>query len=86
MFSVLVKILAVLGFAVAARVGVYGELSIFPCFGWFRVFFFAVRTLNHNNHRFYLVSVGLKRFNFAEGNRFPLGEEMFFNNIFKSFG
>jgi hypothetical protein len=27
------------------------ELSVFPCFGGFGVFFFAVWTLNHYNHK-----------------------------------
>jgi hypothetical protein len=39
-FSVFVIVVAVLGFAVVACVGLDCELSIFPCFGGFEVFFF----------------------------------------------
>jgi len=61
MFSVL-SVFSVLCFAVVACVGLDCELSIFPCFGRFRVFFLAVWTLSHNNHNCVFVRVGLKRF------------------------
>ena len=51
-FSVFVTVFSVLGFAVVACVGLDCELSVFPCFGWFGVFFFAVWALSHDNHRF----------------------------------
>jgi len=60
-FSVL-GVFSVLCFAVVACVGLDCELSVFPCFGWFWVFFFAVWTLSHNNHNCVFVRVGLKRF------------------------
>ena len=47
MFSVL-GVFSVLCFAVVAGVGLDFELSVFPCFGGFGVFFFAVWTLSHN--------------------------------------
>ena len=47
MFSVFVEVFSVLCFAVVAGVGLDCELSVFPCFGWFGVFFFAVWTFNH---------------------------------------
>ena len=37
-------------FAVVACVGLDCELSVFPCFGGFGVFFFAVWTFSHNYH------------------------------------
>ena len=60
MFSVL-GVFSVLGFAVIACVGLDCELSVFPCFGGFGVFFFAVWTLSHNDHSFF-VCVVLKGF------------------------
>ena len=61
MFSVL-GVFSVLGFAVVACVGLDCELSVFPCFGGFGVFFFAVWTLSHNDHRCVFVRLDLKRF------------------------
>jgi len=43
-------VFSVLCFAVVACVGLDCELSVFPCFVWFGVFFFAVWTLSHNCH------------------------------------
>ena len=60
MFSVL-GVFSVLGFAVVACVGLDCELSVFPCFGGFRIFFFAVWTFSHNDHSFF-VCVILKDF------------------------
>jgi len=41
-------VFSVLCVAVVACVGLDCELSVFPCFGGFGVFFFAVWTLSHN--------------------------------------
>jgi len=54
-------VFSVLGFAVVACVGLDCELSVFPCFGGFCYFFFAVWTLSHKNHSFF-VCVVLKDF------------------------
>ena len=42
-------VFSVLCFAVVAGVGLDCELSVFPCFGGFRVFFFAAWTFSHFN-------------------------------------
>jgi len=54
-------VFSVLCFAVVACVGLDCELSVFPCFVEFGVFFFAVWTLSHNYHSFF-VCVVLKDF------------------------
>jgi hypothetical protein len=46
----LFQLVAVFCFAVAACVGLNRENAVFPCFGWFRVFFFTVWTFAHTNH------------------------------------
>lgn len=60
MFAVF-GVFSVLCFAVAACVGLDCELSVFPCFGGFGVFFFTVWTFSHNDHSFF-VCVVLKDF------------------------
>lgn len=50
MFSFFVEVVSVFGFAVFACVGLDFELSVFPCFLRFWVFFFAVWTFGHGNH------------------------------------
>jgi hypothetical protein len=55
-------VFSVLGFAVAACIGLDFELSVFPCFGGFWVFFFAVWTFSHYNHMLCFCLSGLKTF------------------------
>ena len=52
MFSIFIIVFSVLGFAVLACVGSDCELSVFPCFLRFRVFFFAIGTFRHGVHSF----------------------------------
>ena len=59
MFSVF-GVFSVLCFAVVACVGLDFELSVFPCFGGFGVFFFAVWTLNHADLRVSICMLCLK--------------------------
>jgi len=54
-FSFFVEVVSVFGFAVFACVGLDFELSVFPCFLRFWVFFFAVWTFGHGNHLFSFV-------------------------------
>jgi len=51
-FPFFIIVFSVLGFAVLACIGSDRELSVFPCFLRFRVFFFTIRTFRHGVHIF----------------------------------